>query len=283
MGLRRADRLSFLQDPLGRLVVGRTFIVWCAGDTLSGTLFWGAPDAADAAAVGALWEYDPHLGYCDSIIDASRVTRVEPAAFQTIAAWAQPRIRGCAEHIRRQVVIAPRDEIGGALVAGLPLLLGLRHPWRVFFDENDGLAWLARPEVDEVYGQLRLVAAQAFADGAALGALRAHLTANPNAPSLYAVARSLGRSARSLQRDLRRSGASFREEVRAARIRAAADRLLSSGDKLEAIAASVGYSSLSHFGEAFVAVMGVTPLAFRRGGSAAGAAATSAATSSLRR
>ena len=64
--------------------------------------------------------------------------------------------------------------------------------------------------------------------------------------------------------DLLRGGTSFREELRAARIRVAAERLLVSDDKLESIAAGVGYSSLSHFGQAFAAVMGLTPLAFRR-------------------
>jgi AraC-like DNA-binding protein len=269
--LRCDDGEGFAGDPIGRYVVRRSFLVWCASETLSGAILWGSPDAADAAELGSLCAHDRRWYNYDCILDAWRVRRVDGAAFQALAAWVQPRISDYGERVRRHLVLAPRDDVSGAMLAGLPLLLGFRHPWKVFFDEAEGLAWLARPEALDVYRMLRPLAARATTENAALAAVREHLRAHPMAPSLEEVARRIGRSVRSLQRDLLRGGTSFREELRTARIRAAADKLLFSDDKLEAIAASVGYSSLSHFGQAFLAVMGMTPLAFRRQGAAIGA------------
>jgi AraC-like DNA-binding protein len=274
--LRRDDGALFRADPVGRYVIHRSFLVWCASETLSGVILWGSPDGADIAELLSLWEHSGLRGY-DNIVDACRLRRADAGAFQVLADWLQPRIEEFGEAISRQILMAPcEDDVSGAMVAGLPILLGFRHPWHVCFEEAEGLRWLARSEAYEVYAALRPIAEQATAEGTALAAVRDYLRDHPTAPSLESVARRIGRSVRSLQRDLLRGGTSFREELRAARIRAAADRLVFSDDKLEAIAAGVGYSSLSHFGQAFAAVMGVTPLVFRR-------QSRSASTSILRR
>src|SRR5689334_21802442 len=101
--LRRDDGAVFVVDPVGRYVVRRSFLVWCASETLSGVFLWGSPDTSDASELAALCEFSRGLRGYDSIIDACRIRRVDSAAIQTLADWLQARIASYAEAINRQI------------------------------------------------------------------------------------------------------------------------------------------------------------------------------------
>jgi AraC-like DNA-binding protein len=263
MNLRLDDGSRFLDDPIGRYVVRRHFLVWCASETLTGTIFWGAPDVRDSAEAVALWPFDRHLRGYDCIMDLSRLRRLDPFAFQTVSRYAQLRLHDWASRVRRQVVLTPRDDAGAAMAAGLPVVLGYRHPWRVFADESAGLCWLERADAERTYAELRPLVDHYGAGGAVVGALRGYLASHPSPVSMAEAARALGRSPRSLQRHLLGAGTSFREELRGARMLTAADLLTFTREKLQTVAAQVGYRSMSHFSEAFVTVFGEPPSSFR--------------------
>ncbi len=150
------------------------------------------------------------------------------------------------------------------MVAGVPVVLEVNHAWRAFPDHERGLEWLARDDARAAYREVLALVEASQAAAKVLIALRDFLLANPRAASLDDVSRALALSTRSRQRQLQQSGSSFRHELRRARVQAAA-RLLDGSDlKLEAIAAEVGYASISHFTDAFVEEMGEPPLAYRR-------------------
>jgi len=83
--------------------------------------------------------------------------------------------------------------------------------------------------------------------------------------TLATVAKELQYSSRHLGRLFRRHlNRTFRQCLREARIYNAGRKLLASGGYIKGIAATVGYSSRSHFDADFRAEMGCTPAQFRR-------------------
>jgi len=262
--LRQVTREQFVAAPVGGYVIGRTFLVWCASPTLSGTTVWGAPDQSDAREMVGLWEHDHQLRGFDSVLDAQRMRWVDLDCFTVVSGYIRTHLARYPRILRRQAVIVPREPLAGSIVAGAPLLLELGHAWRAFTDENAALAWLERDDVGEVWREVGTLVDDARAQSATLADLRDYLVRNPRAASLDEVSRTLGLSTRSLQRHLRRSGSSFRDEVRRARAEAAARLLAGTELKLEAIANQIGYASLSHFTDAFVEATGQQPQAYRR-------------------
>ena len=92
--------------------------------------------------------------------------------------------------------------------------------------------------------------------------VRGELGQSP-AASLEQVARRLGMPTRSLQRALSDSATTFAHERATLRIELAAEVLATTNEKVQSIAAEVGYRSVSRFIEVFRSRYGVTPAAFR--------------------
>ena len=82
--MQRMDAENFVAAPVGGYVAGKTFVVWCASASLSGTILWGAPDADDAREIVRLWRYDLGLSGYDDIVDASGLRAVDPHALAVL-------------------------------------------------------------------------------------------------------------------------------------------------------------------------------------------------------
>jgi AraC-like DNA-binding protein len=260
--MQRMDAENFLTAPVGGYVAGKSFLIWCASPTLWGTVLWGTPDSGDAREIVRFWRPAQNRGGYDFILDAGGLRSVDPEALSIICQAVRESLDRHAEAVRRQLLLLPRDPLAGAVVAGVPVLLESRHPFRSFLNADEGLAWLGRADLPR--RELNRIVAAAQAECGTLNSLRAHLSEHLDAASLDQVSRALRCSKRTLQRELGRQGSSFRAELRRARIAAAA-RLLQIGDlKIEAVAWQVGYVSTSHFVAAFLRETGQEPSAFRR-------------------
>lgn len=88
--------------------------------------------------------------------------------------------------------------------------------------------------------------------------------------SLGGIARMLNTSERTLKRRLQQEGTSFRAQVAAAQASAAAELIRLPALSATAIAERLGHADLSTFSQAFKRWHGVSPDAFRRGGSRSG-------------
>jgi AraC-like DNA-binding protein len=261
---RASDLNAYVKAPVGRYYAGPNFLHFFADPSFCGTVFWDRPDEQAmrlfVRVVDA--ELPENSAKHSALVDARRLTGVDPAAFQVLLEHFSPRSATYGVNIIRQAMIRP-DGLIGTIVAGFYDVVPSYTPdaSRVLTDPAEAFAWIERPlellaEIDE---------AQAEASGAnpALQALRDFLAQHLTEASLDTAARGLGVSGRTLQQQLQEAGTTFRRELGAARIRAA-KLLLASGDiKLAAIAAEVGCASLQHFSTLFRKQTGETPSVWR--------------------
>src|SRR5450755_3319672 len=106
----------FVAAPAGTFLLRRNYAVWCASRELFGATFWGVLSVEDAHEVCAAWELDRDFERYDTIIDASRLTRVDLPGFAVVAGYLAGRLDDYRRRVRKQVVLAPADEVNGTLV-----------------------------------------------------------------------------------------------------------------------------------------------------------------------
>jgi AraC-like DNA-binding protein len=85
-----------------------------------------------------------------------------------------------------------------------------------------------------------------------------------NGASLQSIASQLGVSTRSLQRHLAKTGISYSEMVAEVRLDTACHLLVQSNERISDIALRLGYAGASSFSRAFMRLMKVQPVAYRR-------------------
>jgi len=255
---------ELLQAPLGRYLVARRHLVWCHSATLLGVALWGRPDEADvielleALAVVRARGVDPGF---DFLTDARHVDGVDPAGFRLAADYAQKELQrlGRAGH---RLAFVHGAGFSGTVLSGLFAHVLPRAVSRGFADPDDAFAWLGHKRAGAVIGPLvdAAVGAPPFT-----ATVRNYLRTRSGEHRLEEAARALGCSARSLQRRLDDEGTTFRELVDDARVSAAIPLLVDTDEKLGAIAARLGFSSLATFSRLVRRVTGRAPSAFRSG------------------
>jgi AraC-like DNA-binding protein len=253
---------SFVRSPVGRYYRGRSYLAWCHGPRLVGTVHWGRTENAELDELVRLLDFAfaPSLAPpYDVVIDAIRVDAIpEPSGYQLMADFVQQRIGEFDRRFRRHAVVHPKG-MPGSLIAGFLPVFAPGHCWRLFDDPGAAFDWLDNPEAEVARRRVEELVAAAVALGPTTAALR-HLLDSRNAPStLPAAARALGASSRSLQRILHAEGTSFREELIRTRVRIATPLVLESRVKLEAVARQVGCSSLPVFSRLFRRITGESP------------------------
>ena len=261
----RAERLEdFLRDPTGHLVVGRTWIHFCAHPKLFGVLLFGQPDREDVAALtrSLVVELGSGVEPHGSLVDASRLGRVDPAAFEVLHGYVREHRVALKERVTRLALVRPQG-VEGAVVAGFYPVSGAPYPVELFEDAAAALAWLGEPSA-ALAAELAEHADAASGTAPLLGGLRSLLLRRMVDLTLEEACRVLGVSERTLQRRLQDAGTTFLTEVSTARIEEAKRRMLASDASLTAIALDVGFPSLQHFSAVFRKAVGVSPSEWRR-------------------
>jgi AraC-like DNA-binding protein len=252
---------AFLRAPLGRYLVARRHLVWCHSAKLLGTALWGRPDEGDVVelletlAVVRARGVDPHF---DFLTDARHVDGVDPAGFRLAADYAQKELARLDG--RHRLAFVHGAGFSGTVLSGLFAHVLPQASSRGFPEPAAAFAWLRQKRAAVEIGPL--------VDGA-VGAppftatVRNFLRTRSGECPLEEAARALGCSSRSLQRRLLHEGTSFRKLVEDARVSAAVTLLVDSDEKLGAIAARLGFSSLATFSRLVRRVTGRAPSAFR--------------------
>ncbi|MGH7289456.1 MAG: helix-turn-helix transcriptional regulator [Myxococcota bacterium] len=263
--LHAAHTSEFVQAPVGRYVTGRTWLIWCVDVTLCGLVVWGRLDEGEVGRL--LVPNQAFFGLATPeqrgvLADASRLERIDAAAFSRFARFVGDRLPDCESRTERQAFVRPPGFLG-ALVAGFYEVCGHpSYPVHTFTDAADALRWLGRGDVVALSEEIAALVVAASATPHAVRDLRELLSTDLRLP-LGMAARRLGTSERSLQRELRRAGTSFRAEVDEARIRAAEILLAETDLKITSIALQVGCASLQHFSAFVRRLTGQTPSAWR--------------------
>jgi AraC-like DNA-binding protein len=268
--VRRATLEELAGDPVGRFVAGDKFAHFCQAPTLWGVILWGRPGLDDAVALGRSLVLElaqtarPHA----SIIDATRLTGGDAAAFDALERYVAHHREALAERVTMLALVRPGG-VHGAIVAGAFDVVRAPYPVRVSESLEDALAWLAPAHrLESTPAELARTVADvhALATGVTplVAELRALLAANLTGPTLPDAASRLGVSERTLQRRLSEAGTSFQDEVADARVAAAQRWLAETDAPITAIALEVGCASVQHFSALFRARTGETPSAWRR-------------------
>jgi len=259
------DPASFKRSPHGTYVRGRTWLVWSWGPGLGGFTLWNTPDATDAQNVVDLFNLPAPQEPADVLVDAHRVTGVEPVGFGHFTTGLRKLLPAAEIGVRRVAIVLP-DGWVGAVVAGLQHVVAPRYPWQTFASMAAALQFLDRPHAVEAAQEVAAIVAQSMNQEPLVPRLQAYLAQQRMEATVHDAALELGVSVRSLQRALSEGGTTYREElVRAQRTQA--QRLLTeTDDKLESVALSLGFTSLQHFSTQFKRWTGMTPTQYRQAG-----------------
>jgi AraC-like DNA-binding protein len=261
--MRPSDLVAFHAHPAGRYVAGRTWMAWCWDRTLVGSVQWGRPSEEDVRDLLACYDIlDSLADKFDVVTDSSRMVGVSVAGFAAVTSYVARHLTKLITRIRRQAIVIPPGIIGAA-VAGMYPLLGSAPRWQAFTSFPMAFEWLDTDVARAAAPEITRVIHETVRRPTIVVALHEYLATRLVHATLEGAARTFGMATRSLQRDLARANTSFRAELETVRVEAACRRIAETEDKLEAIAADLGYSSASHFGARFRAVMGLTPTAFR--------------------
>ena len=260
-----ASAADLLADPIGRYVVGRTFVVWVQTPSRFGFYRFGTLDIADEPAMSMLFALpsSPKLGLgYDCVFDFYAVDAIYRRSYDiwigdnAVRARAEVSKRG-----RRFAMVRPQGMVG-ATFAGLFHDPVAASNSELFADREAALAWIGvapgsaeRREIDDVLAP--------FEQAPLLRQVRELFAADLARASLDRAAATLGHSARSLQRHLAALGTSFRDELSHCRLVAAQRILLETDDKIDAIAAELGFKSTAAFTTMFGRVIGESPSVFR--------------------
>ncbi len=255
---------------IGKCVYGEGFAHFCACAGLWGVLVWGRPSDATAVALGRtlVLELDPRVAPHVSLFDCSRMAGAEPSAFKRLTTYVQNYGHLLQRQVRCVAIVRPSG-LEGAIVAGVPEVLELPYPVKVFDGSAAALAWLDEaaggdPPPSSFAGALDELFQRGSATSPVVGALRELLDRNLHGLTLAGAAKLVGVSERSLQRKLGEADTSFQQELADARIRTARRLLLETDAPLTTIALEVGCASLQHFSALFRKRTGESPSAWRR-------------------
>ena len=269
--MRRAENIAaYVADPVGRYVVGPTFLHFFFDHALCGIVFWGRPDEAAIRALTCALTVElpdrcgPHATY----VDTRSLTAVDDAAFHALATFVGARADLFGAKVTRQAIVRPEGVIG-AMVAGFYDVTPSVNPERrgIFTDAGKAFEWMGRSDGPAVIEVLAATQAAASETPELLDALRKHVAVHLDHVTVSSAARSLGVSSRALQHHLRRADTSFRRELSAARVRAAQQLLEAGETKLVSIALEVGCASAQHFSTLFRKETGCAPGQWRARGS----------------
>lgn len=258
--MERATESEFFAAPAGRYLIADRIAYWCARESLWGVSLRGALDRAVVERFVA-WSEEEHrhvFAPYETVVDCRDVIDVDEDGFDLLAAYARrnrARQRARVTYLR---ILRPARGAIASTIAGLAPVIAPAIPW----DVSPALARGARPLQPSDRSMLEGLREELRRESALLERAREELVP-PFTISLGALASALGVSSRTLQRQLARRGTSFEAELLTAKLRTARRLLLTTDEKLAAIAHESGFSSAAHLSTSFRRHVGVTPRAYR--------------------
>ncbi len=261
---RTAQLASFRAAPVGLAHVGAHWVHFCEHAKLFGVLLWGRPGGDDIAALVRSLELEltPDIAPHQSLVDASRLTGADAAAFEVLGAYVVAQQADLARQVTRLALVRP-EGMAGAVIAGFFSVTASPYPVQIFDDAPAALAWLG--EDPALATELDRIVSEGTGVSELVARLRAALAEHLRTADLALAARALGVSERTLQRRLRAEDTSFAAELLAARLAEAQRQMRDTTEPLSTIAFTTGFSSQQHFSRAFKAAFGTTPSAWRAG------------------
>lgn len=256
---------DFVSAPIGRCVLGPTYLVWCATPELQGAIIWGTLDEPALRGLMDVSRYESHAALARRrrvLIDCHAVAHVDADAMVEFASLARERVLAWEGMIERQAVIVPAG-LAGILIAGALTSVGAAHPMRFVQDAESALAYVDHPAARACHEETTRIADAERGRALLIARLRAHLGRDPSSPTLESAAAALGMSERTLQRELARLDTSFSEELRRVRIAVAESLLIHSELKIDAIAFKVGFGNASRMSATLRRELNVTASGLR--------------------
>jgi AraC-like DNA-binding protein len=241
---------DYLATPAGRAIRGEGWLAFCARLSLPG--LWGfsvqgqvAGDAAAALIETIRRELDDDVPPHRSLIDARRLTGVDPRSFEAFSRYVQVHHAVLGRQVQALAIVRPPG-LEGAVVAGFFQVLPPPYPVMVVDSVAAGLAALGEDEAP-LAGLVALLDRLDDSDAVdvLLGRLQALCRRQPRL-EIDEAAVALAVSVRTLQRRLKDAGTSFSDVVGDVRLQQALARIAGSDASLTAIAFECGYASLQH-------------------------------------
>lgn len=254
LGLKTAQ--YFIANPLGGMTAGQNWLAWQAHSRLGGVVFWNTLDRACVSEVLALWMAvvaPPSGTEVSAVFDIRHVRTIDSSAFAALDSGLPPLWPDVDLVVRP---VCDSTIVSATILGGLHLLRDKRVAPA---STNYTVLGLLRPS--DVMCLESTV--QRFIEPNMVERLSRWLAAAVTTPPIERACETLGVSTRTLQRVLAGAGTSYRELCLEAKRSRLADAVLGSNDKLDAVAASLGFTSGSSMSTTFKRMFGESPSEFR--------------------
>ncbi|MEY2934875.1 MAG: hypothetical protein RL033_5624 [Pseudomonadota bacterium] len=255
---------AFVQEPVGRYVVGAGWLHFCVNPRFWGAVLWGRAELQTLTSLFDLVERTlPQTSEHVSLLDIRGLEHVDLAGFGWIGHFMAKHRATLAGRVIRHAVLRA-DGALGAVVSGSYEIFTPPYPVSLFTDVGEALTWLDAELAPGTRESVTLLCDSPARVPGFLTELHTALAADLDNAELARTAAQLGISARTLQRRLQELGTSFRAELDITRIREGQRRMLHSDSPLTQIAIDLGFSSLQNFSRQFRRVAGESPSAWRQ-------------------
>ncbi|HEY5938196.1 MAG TPA: AraC family transcriptional regulator [Kofleriaceae bacterium] len=264
--LRPADLAGMAHDPRGRCYVAHDWLLYGApSGRLFGTQSWGRPNLEQVRELEAVADavLAPRHPPFAMLIDVQQVDGIDAAGVVSLGTYGIRRHAELARSVSRIAILRPRG-LTGVVAEGFFRVFTSPCPTAVFDNAAEALAWLHLTDERHVVDAVPAFRATIHGTSPLVLQLRAILEASPDTATPAIAARLLGISVRTLERRLHDAGVRFTRELLEARVRLAQRRMRDTAVKLTALALDLGFASPQHFSNAFRAVTGESPTAWRR-------------------
>lgn len=256
---------AFAQSPAGRWIGGPSFVYSWPRPDLCATVLFGAPSTDDLETLSRLFalELRPPAAPHASLIDARRIERMEPRAFEVLTAYVEEQRGAMQRWVTRLGIVRP-DGFVGALAAGFYEMTEPPYPVEIFADAARALEWLGQdPAIEAAWAT---PVEQMIGAPELLGELARALAARLPDATIERAAQDLGTSVRTLQRRLREHETTFREQLGRAQVEAAKRWLRETDAPVSRIAYEVGCGTPQQLSRLFRRIAGRSPTAWRGSG-----------------
>lgn len=256
---------DYVAAPIGRCVVGPTYLMWCASPDLQGAIVWGVLDERSVREMMSIGQIIHHPALARRrrvLVDCAEVIRVDGDVLLGFTGSARGHVPLWAAGLERQAFIIPSG-LSGILISGTLPSLGVSHPMRFVHDLEGALAFVDHPLARSAYAEAARISSTTRGQAVLLSRLRAQLGQDLGHATVETSAHGLGMSARTLQRELARLNTSFTSELRSLRIAAAEGLLAHSDLKIDAIANRLGFGTASRMSATLRRELNVTASGLR--------------------